>query len=47
MDEIYKHTFRVCAIWDAQACLLMNYRGFNIEPLCSDVCVEITDAPKL
>ena len=38
MDEIYKHTFRVCAIWDAQAFQLINYCGFNIEPFCSDVC---------
>ena len=38
MDEIYKHTFRVCAIWEAQAFSLMNYCGFNIEPFCSDVC---------
>ena len=38
MDEIYKHAFHVCAIWDAQACKLMNCRGFNKETLCSDVC---------
>ena len=38
MDEIYKHAFRVYATWDAQACSLMNYHGFNIEPFCSDVC---------
>ena len=38
MDEIYKHAFRVCVIWDAQAFQLMNYCGFNIEPFCSDVC---------
>ena len=38
MEEMYKHAFRVCAIWDAQAFSLMNYCGFNIEPFCSDVC---------
>ena len=38
MDEIFKHAFRVCAMWDAQAFLLMNYCSFNIEPFCSDVC---------
>ena len=38
MDEIYKHAFRVCAIWDTQAIQLMNCWGFNIEPFCSDVC---------
>ena len=38
MDEIYKHAFCVCAIWDARAFELTNDRGFNIEPFCSDVC---------
>ena len=38
MDEIHKHAFRVCAIWDAHAFQLMNYCGFNIEPFCSDLC---------
>ena len=37
MDEIFKHAFCVSAIWEAQAFWLMNYCGFNIEPLCSDV----------
>ena len=38
MDEIYKHVFRLCAIWDIQAFSLMTYCGFNIEPFCSEVC---------
>ena len=42
MDEIYKHAFGVCAIFDAQAFQLMNYCGFNIEPSCSDVCGDQT-----
>ena len=37
MDEIYKHAFRVCPIWDAQAFWLMNYCGFNIVHFGSDV----------
>ena len=38
MDEIYKHAFRMCAMWEAQAFSLMNYCGFDIEPFCSGVC---------
>ena len=38
MDEIYKHAFRVCAIWDARAFELMNYCSFDIEAFYSDVC---------
>ena len=37
MDEMYKHTFRMCAMWEAQAFSLMNYCGFDIEPFCSGV----------
>ena len=38
MEEIYKHAFYVCAIWDTLAFWLTNYCRFNIEPYCPDVC---------
>ena len=40
LNEIYKHAFRVCTIWYAQAFQLMNYCGFNIQPFCCDVCED-------
>ena len=38
MDEMYKHVFRVCAIWDTQAFNWCTIVILNIKPFCSDVC---------
>ena len=38
LDEIYKHAFYVCAIWDTRLFLLKNYCGFNSKSCCSGVC---------
>ena len=38
LDEIYKHSFYICAIWDIQVFLLKNYCSFNTKSCCSDAC---------
>ena len=38
LDEIYKHAFYVCAIWDTQVFSLKNYCVVNTKSYCSDVC---------